>query len=47
MSKVYVMPVDRLNLDDLRQMFKQAKQDARSNKAASNGKGEQTDNVSK
>lgn len=29
MSKVYLLPLDRLNLDDLRKLFKQAKADAR------------------
>jgi hypothetical protein len=41
MSKVYVIPVARLNIDDLRKAFKQAKQDARATKAASNVEGEQ------
>lgn len=42
MSKVYLMPVNRLNLEALSQMFKKAKADARS-KAASTVKGEQND----
>jgi len=33
MSKVYLLPVDRLNLDDLRKAFKKAKADARGKKS--------------
>lgn len=39
MSKVYLLPVDRLNLDDLRKAFKKAKADARGDKAASTVEG--------
>jgi len=42
MSKVYLMPVDRLNFDDLRKLFKKAKADAR-NKAASTVEGGKQD----
>ena len=38
-SKVYLLPVDRLNFDDLRKMFKQAKADARKDKAVSTVEG--------
>lgn len=46
MSKVYLLPVNRLNLDDLRKAFKQAKADANATKAASTVEGGQQ-NVSK
>lgn len=39
MTKVYLLPIDRLNFDDLRKAFKQAKADARS-KSASTVEGE-------
>lgn len=39
MSKVYLMPINRLNIDDLRKMLKQAKADARGDKAASTVEG--------
>lgn len=29
MSKVYLLPIDRLNLEDLRRAFKKAKADAK------------------
>jgi hypothetical protein len=44
-SKVYLLPVDRLNFDDLRKAFKKAKADARGNKAASTSEGDK--NVTK
>jgi hypothetical protein len=39
MSKIYIMPVGRLNLDDLREAFKKAKADARATEAASTVEG--------
>lgn len=42
-SKVYLLPIDRLNFDDLRKMFKQAKADARTEKAASTVEGGKQD----
>lgn len=43
MSKVYLLPIARLNFDDLRKVFKQAKADARGKSAASNVEGGQQD----
>lgn len=43
MSKVILLPVNRLSFEDLRKVFKQAKQDARSKPAASNVEGGQKD----
>jgi hypothetical protein len=45
MSKVYLLPINRLNMDDLRKAFKEAKADARGNKAASTSEGDK--NVTK
>lgn len=39
MTKLYVLPVQRLSLEDLRKLLKKAKQDARANQAASNVEG--------
>lgn len=41
MSKVYLVPIERLSIEDLRKVFKQAKADARGKKTASNVEGEQ------
>lgn len=41
MSKVYVLPVANLSFEEMRKMFKKAKQDARVTKAASTVEGEQ------
>lgn len=41
MSKVYLVPIERLSIEDLRKVFKKAKADARGKKAASNVEGEQ------
>lgn len=43
MSKVYLIPINQLNFDDLRKAFKKAKADAREDKAASTVKGEKQD----
>lgn len=43
MSKMYLVSLDRLNLDNLRKLFKQAKADARGNKAASTVEGGKQD----
>lgn len=43
MSKVLLLPVNRLSIEDLRKAFKKAKQDARGNKAASNVEGGKQD----
>jgi hypothetical protein len=43
MSKVYLMPVNRLSIESLRKAFKKAKEDARGTKAASNVEGENKD----
>lgn len=43
MSKVYLMPVNRLNLEDLRKLFKQAKADAREKAASTVEGGKQDD----
>jgi hypothetical protein len=40
MSKVYLLPVNQLNFDNLRKAFKKAKADARGDKAASTVEGE-------
>ena len=40
MAKVYLLPINRLSLQDLNTMLKKAKQDARANKAASTVEGE-------
>lgn len=39
MAKVYVLPTDTLNLEELRKVFKKAKADARGKKAASTVEG--------
>lgn len=41
MSKVYVLPVKDLSYENMRKLFKKAKQDARATKAASTVEGEQ------
>lgn len=41
MSKVYVLPIADLSLEEMRKLFKKAKQDARVTKAASTVEGEQ------
>jgi hypothetical protein len=43
MSKVYVMPAGRLDMETLRKAFKKAKADARGKKAASTVEGGQQD----
>jgi len=43
MSKVYLLPLDRLNYDDLRKAFKKAKADARNTKAVSTSEGGKQD----
>jgi hypothetical protein len=40
LSKVILIPIERLSFEDLRKAFKQAKADARVTKAASNVEGE-------
>jgi hypothetical protein len=42
-SKVFLLPVNRLSLEDLRKAFKKAKQDARGKTAASNVEGGKQD----
>lgn len=42
-SKVILLPVNRLSIEDLRKAFKKAKQDAREPKAASNVEGGKQD----
>lgn len=43
MSKVILLPINKLNFDDLRKAFKQAKADARKDKAASTVEGGKQD----
>lgn len=43
MTKIYMLPTERLSLEDLRKLLKKAKQDARATKAASTVKGEKQD----
>jgi hypothetical protein len=43
LTKMYVLPVDRLSFEDLRKLLKKAKQDARATKAASNVEGDKQD----
>ncbi len=39
MTKIYLLPTERLSIEELRKMLKKAKQDARADKAASNVEG--------
>jgi hypothetical protein len=43
MSKVYLLPINRLNIDDLRKAFKEAKADARGKAASTVEGGKQDD----
>jgi hypothetical protein len=43
MSKVILLPINQLNLEDLRKAFKQAKADARDGKAVSTVEGGKQD----
>ena len=45
MSKIILLPINQLNLEDLRKAFKQAKADARGDKASSTVEGDKA-NVS-